>query len=356
MLEDKEVIQDRMIKNVSNIYDRSEGSFFYDALKPVAIELEYMKKDMKNLEDKLEIKNLKETELEQRVYEKTGIKRKLATQATGYVTIIGKKGAKICINDKVSSDTVDFIVQEDKTIDDKGQVEVWVKCEVYGIIGNVPAEAIRYFPVTLNGIKKVINPKEFTNGYDAESDEELLQRYYERIRTPATSGNKYHYLNWAKEVTGVGDARVIPLPNNQPNTVKVVVIDKEKKPNIELAKEVQEYIDPGSKGLGEGKAPIGAFCKVVSAEPVLLNISFHLTEKDTAILQEVIQKDVEENIKLYLKEIAFRENKVSYNKIASIVLDSKGILDFSDLTINNEKKNIMIHEEAVPVLGGVIIA
>ncbi|QZY55100.1 baseplate J/gp47 family protein [Crassaminicella profunda] len=354
MLENKETIQNRMLRSISETYDKSEGSFFYDVLKPTAIELESIGKEINVVEGKLMMKNLKGLELEQRVYERTGIKRKVATKASGYVTIIGNIGAQVKENDLVASDTVNFIIKENKTIDE-GQIDVLVECEEYGTIGNVPIGAIKSFPTTLIGLKNVTNQKEFKNGYEAESDQELLQRYYERIQTPSTSGNKYHYRNWAKEVTGVGDVKVISLPNDQPNTVKVIIIDTEKKPNVDLAKKVQQYIDPEGRGLGEGKAPIGAFCTVVSATPVLLDISFKITEKDSAVTDAAIKEDVKKNISAYLKEIAFKENKVSYNKITSIILDSIGMIDFSELSINGQHKNISIGNEQVAVLGGVNI-
>ena len=38
-------------------------------------------------------------------------------------------------------------------------------------------------------------------------------------------------------------------------------------------RQVQAHIDPSSKGLGEGEAPIGAYCYVSGAEPKELDIS-----------------------------------------------------------------------------------
>ncbi|WP_432406738.1 hypothetical protein [Wukongibacter sp. M2B1] len=40
MLETRETIQNRMLSNIAGQYDKTEGSFIYDAIKPVAIELE----------------------------------------------------------------------------------------------------------------------------------------------------------------------------------------------------------------------------------------------------------------------------------------------------------------------------
>lgn len=355
MTEDKQTIQTRMLNNIVGKYDKTEGSFIYDITKPVAIELEGINQEIELTKEKLSIENLNGEELEQRVYEKTGMKRKPATKTSGYVTITGKVGAVINKGDMVASDTINFIIKESKTINSSGQVEVLVECEDYGTVGNVPAGSIEYIPVTIEGITGVINNEDFTNGYEAEDDEALLERYYERIRTPATSGNKYHYRNWTKEVTGVGDVKVIPLWNGD-NTVKIIIIDSNKQPaSPELVEEVQSYIDPNVEGLGEGKAPIGAFCTVNSAKGVNLDISFTAI-KDAITTDEERLQSVKDNIINYLKEIAFKETTISYNRIASIILDSEGIIDFENLTINGQTTAINLADDEVPVLGVVTIA
>lgn len=354
-MENSDTIHSRMLSNISSEYDKSEGSFFYDATKPAAIEQENIGKEIESVKKKLDIENLQGEELEAWIYQRTGIKRKVATKATGYVLITGAIGAQIKDNEVVSSDTVNFLFMENKIIDETGIIEVKVECELFGVIGNVPAGAIKFFPITLAGLMSVTNQMTFTNGYEAEKDSDLLQRYYERIKTPSTSGNKYHYKNWAKEITGVGDAKVFPLWAGD-NTVKVVIIDSNKHPaGPELVEEVQNYIDPDITGLGDGEAPIGAYCTVVSANEVPLNISF-TANKDPSIDDTERQTNVENNINAYIKEIAFKENTISYNAIGSRIYNSTGILDYSNLAINGQTGNIILQEDDIPVLGVVSIA
>jgi uncharacterized phage protein gp47/JayE len=355
MIEEKQTIQSRMLHNIVGKYNKTEGSFIYDITKPVAIELEGINKDIELAKEKLSIENLRDHGLEQRVYERTGIKRKPATKASGFITITGRIGSVINKGDMVSSDTVNFIIKESKTINNSKQVKVPVECEDYGPVGNVPTGSIQYFPITIEGITTVTNDADFTGGYEAEDDEALLQRYYERIRTPVTSGNKYHYKNWAKEVAGVGDIKVIPLWNGD-NTVKLIIIDSNNQPaSQELVKMVQDYIDPNIQGLGEGKAPIGAFCTVISANGVNLDISFKAI-KDNGVNDDTRLQSVKDNITDYLKEIAFKETTISYNRVASIILDSEGIVDFENLKINGQTTAIHLAADEVPVLGVVTIA
>ncbi|WP_083273575.1 baseplate J/gp47 family protein [Geosporobacter ferrireducens] len=350
MIADQKTILNRMLGNIQGQFDKTEGSFFYDALAPMAIELETVHQSISSVKEKLRVEKLTGQELEQFIFERTGIKRKPATKARGHVTIKGTAGARVQENSIVASETVHFIVKETKILGQNGQAEVLVECQAYGVIGNVPAGMIRYFPMTLPGLVSVTNHEDFTSGYEEEGDQELLARYFERIQTPITSGNKYHYRDWAKEVTGVGDVKVVPLWNGD-NTVKIIIIDANKQPaDAELIAQVQEYIDPGMEGLGEGKAPIGAYCTVVGAVGKSLDITFKAV-KDTAVTDAERSENIRKNIEQYIKQAAFKESIISYNRIGSIILDSRGIVDFIGLKINGQTGNIAIAEDEVAVLG-----
>jgi uncharacterized phage protein gp47/JayE len=353
-LSSKEEIHSGMLSDIPNDYEKGVGSFVYDVTRAVAIKFETYDQKIEDTKSKLNLENLYGNELAQRIYELTGITRKLATKASDYVEIVGSPGAVITIGDKVASERVFYTTKETKAIDLSGKVSVLVECDEYGTVGNVPANVIKYFPVTIQGVVSVTNPNPFTDGYEAESDKELLTRYYERIQTPATSANKAHYKNWAKEIIGVGEAKVFPLWNGD-NTVKVVIIDSNRQPaHADLVAAVQEYIDPGISGLGDGEAPIGAFCTVVSASGLVINISFTAT-KDPSFADPQILSRIEKNVGDYLKDISFKETQVSYARIGSLILSSDGILDYTNLIINGGTSNIVINNEEVPILGGITI-
>jgi len=350
----EEKIKQEMLDNISNELDKGEHTFIHDSISAASIKFAESYINLNVVARKLDVENLEGEELEKFVYQRTGITRKPAVKATTTVIIMGQEGAKISKGDLVGADTVNFASLEDKTIDESGKMMVLVECEKAGNIGNVPAGAIRYFPISIPGLTSVTNPEAVTNGYDAESDGELRQRYYERIRTPATSGNKYHYINWAKEVPGVGDARVDPLWAG-PNTVKVIIIDSNKQPaDNELVAEVQEYIDPDITGLGEGQAPIGAFCTVVSATGKEVNINVTIIRDPNYSIDQV-KASIENNITEYLKSIAFKQDIVSYAHIGAIILDSEGVLDYENLKINGGTSNISVGYEEVAILGTVTI-
>lgn len=348
MYEDKteENIKKEMLDNISNKIDKGEKSLTYDAISPVAIELANMYIELDYVVNKLDTENLSGEELERFIYQRTGIERKLATKATTVVTISGQEGAKISKGDLVGADTVNFISTEDKSIDSTGQMTVLVECEEYGSIGNVPANSINSFPVTIPGLIDVYNAETVSNGYDAETDTELRNRYYEKLQRPATSGNKYHYLNWAKEVTGVGDAKVIPLWNG-PGTVKVVIVDSNKNPATEdLITNVFRYI--------EEERPIGATVTVVSAVAKNVEITAKVSLAEGHTIQLVLDK-FKSDLEQYRKNIAFKDSYISYAAIGNILFTVDGVLDYTDLQLNGAMKNIALGEEEIPIFDTVTL-
>jgi uncharacterized phage protein gp47/JayE len=305
--------------------------------------------------EKMDIETLSGDELATRIYQRTGIIRKPATYASNQIEVTGTGG--INAGDIFQTESgVQFKATKSTAVSGSGMV--YIQAAVAGAEGNVPANTIKYMPVSIPGITSVTNPEPTEGGYDDESDADLLQRYYERIKTPPTSGNKSQYKMWAKEVTGVGDARVIPLWNGN-NTVKVVLIDANREPaNAEVVSNVQNYIDPEAAGEGKGAAPVGAYCTVVSAEGKTVNVAFTVSDRDPAYTEGQIQANVEAKLREYFRAISFREDitEISYAQIGYRLLDTTGILDYTDLKINGGTVNIPLVNNEVPVLGVVTIA
>lgn len=341
---DREIIHDRMLKSIDDKFDKTRGSFFYDATKPAAIEFEIKNKEIKEVQSKLDIENLFGEDLERFVYPRTGQTRKLATKSTTRVVISAQEGTSIRIGDLVSSNLVNFKSLENKTAGVSGAIDLLVECEEFGAIGNVPANSINRFPVTIPGLIDVYNPYTVVNGYDAETDTELRNRYYEKLQRPAKAGNKYHYEQWAKEVTGVGGVKVIPRWDG-PLSVKIIIVDSNGQPGSEeLIADTLNHI--------EEERPFGANVTVISATPKTIDISvILLLAEDYTDLE--IKELIKNNIKEYLKSIAFKVEYISYAQIGSIVLDTEGVLDYSDLKVNGGVANIPVLSEEVAIVGGV---
>lgn len=342
MFRSEEQIKEDMLKNIQNTVDKTQNSLIHDALSPASIEFALMYMNMDMIRRKLDIENLRGEELERFIYPRTGLTRKYATKALTTVIVSGQEGSKIKKGDLVGTGTINFVSLEERIIGSSGQVSVFVSCEEYGSIGNVPANSITEFPNQLSGLTDVYNPEPVINGYDAETDDELRQRYYDKLQRPGKAGNKYHYEEWAKEVVGVGDVRVFPRWDG-PLTVKVVIVDANKLPaDGELVNRVEAHI--------EGERPFGANVTVVSATGKEIDVTVDLTVANGYTEGEV--KDIiKGNLINYFKDIAFKSNYVSYAMIGSVIIDSEGVVDYENLLVNNGTGNVAIADDEVAIMG-----
>ena len=347
MSDTKAVILARMLDDVDSTYDKTAGSFMYDAIAPVSSELEKAYSDQEDILDSGFVATASGAYLDLKAGEQ-GLTRKEAIAASTTVTITGSVGASIAVNDLVASDTVNFKVAASNTIAvGATTMTVTVECETAGSAGNVPVGAIKYFPITIAGLTAVTNDTAVSNGYAGETDAELRQRYYEKVQAPATSGNAAHYKGWAKEVTGVGDARIIPLWNGA-GTVKVIIIDSNKTG-------AESPIVTATAAYIETVRPIGATVTVISATELPINVSATLTIDTGHYTLAQVKADIEAAITAYLAEIAFVDTYVSYAKIGSLILDTAGVTDYTNLLVNTGTANVTIADTAVAVLGVVTV-
>jgi len=330
----------QLLGNISDEYDKSVGSFFYDTLMPAAIVLESIYADIEAILPHAFAKTAMGIYLDYKAAEQ-GLTRKEAAKAVGTVTITGNNSAAIKVGDKVSSDTVTFTVTQSGIITG-GSVTVPVECDTAGAVGNLPASTINRFPVTLSGIISVTNAEPTSGGYDAETDDELRERYFEKVSRPLAGGNIYDYMLWAKEVSGVGEVKVIPLWNGN-GTVKVMVI------NANGAAADSTLIVKVAANI-EQKRPVGASVTVVSAEPLPINISIRIYIKEGYALED-IKTGIQNAVSAYLKSIAFQQDYISYAQVGSRVLVQDGVLDYQELLVNGGSGNVTVAENQVPVLG-----
>lgn len=346
MAETELEIHNRMLTNTSDEYDKSDGSFIYDSTKPSAIECAAIQKQIEDVEKKLDVMNLSGDDLTRFIYSRTGIKRKLATYANDLLKVIAAEGTSISKGDIASTTSgVLYEFAEDVTIDETGLAFTKIICQSPGAIGNAPANTITVLPITIDGVVSITNPNSITNGYDEESDDELRERYFDKLQRPGKAGNKYHFEEWAKSVVGVGDARCIPRYNG-PLSVKVVIIDSNGLPaSEELINATRTFI--------ETQMPFGVEdLLVVSAIAVPINISATLkflssTDEETA------KASIKANLTKYLKELAFNVSVVSYAKIGALIIESDGIADYENLLVNGGTGNIEILDDQVAITGGV---
>lgn len=348
MYEDQtfEAIMQRLLSNVPSNIQKTEGSLIYDALAPAALELAQAYIELDRVIQLGFAQTTYGQYLDMRSAEH-GLTRKQATKATGQVTITGAQGTVIPAGSLFATSAgVQFQTTSEVSINETGQVTANIEAMEAGANGNVPSGAINTIPVAIPGVTAVSNVNPTTGGTDEESDADLLARLLEKARNPATSGNVAHYKQWALEVAGVGDAKIIPEWNGA-GTVKVIIIDSNKQPaSSEIVTAVINYI--------EEVRPIGIAVTVISATALSINVSATLT-LDPAYTLAQVQPAIETAITEYLKSIAFRQDYVSYAKIGSLILDTPGVLDYANLTVNGGASNVVIDNEQVAILGTVTL-
>lgn len=343
-----EAIMARLLAAVPDDLDKREGSFIWDSLSPAALELAQAYIELDNVLQLGFAQTTYGQYLDYRAAEH-GLTRKAATKATGQVTITGSPGAVVPAGSLFATGAgVQFATTAEVTISETGQVTANIEAVVAGASGNVPAGAINTIPVSITGVTGVTNVQATSGGTDTESDAALLARLLEKVRQPATSGNAAHYKQWAMEVAGVGDAKVLPTWNG-PGTVKVVVIDSNKQPaSTEIVQDVADYI--------EEVRPIGATVTVESATGVNVDVAATVVLETGAVLADV-QASFEASLVDYLKNIAFhQQNYVSYAQVGNRLLDTPGVLDYSGLTLNGGTGNVVIGDTQVAVKGTVTLS
>lgn len=122
----------------------------------------------------------------------------------------------------------------------------------------------------------------------------------------------------------------------------------------ELVKKVQDYI-AGDNNLGERQAPIGADVTVVSAEAITININANVVIDKEITTLEKVQTLFKNSVENYLKENAFNSNTIYLSKIGGLLININGVLDYTDLKLNNNTENIPTNDEQVAVTGEVIL-
>lgn len=345
----EDTIKQRMLDNIPSDIDKSEGSLIYDAISPLSVELAQGYVELDTVLEKVFAQTSHGEWLEKRASE-FGIYRKEGVKATGQVQFEGADGTIIATNSIVQTDDgLQYQTTEEVTISGSS-ILANIEALAIGTTYNIPSTKINKLPVQITGVTSIDNPNPIDGGADTESDEDLLSRLLLKVQTPSTSGNANHYKLWALEVPGCGDAKVFPI-HAGPGTVKVVIIDSEKTPADEqgntLVSEVVTKI--------ETNRPIGATVTVASATGLNIDISVTIT-RDTNYDISTVQLNIESKIKEYLKEIAFQQNYVSYGKIGSAILDSVGVIDYTNLTVNSGTANITVADEEVAILGQVIVS
>lgn len=246
----------------------------------------------------------------------------------------------------VTRDGLKFVTLEAASWSD-GVGTALAEAEQAGRAYNVEANTITVMSRNVAGLAYCTNPAAAYGGADEETDAAFLARYKEHLQRPISSGNKNHYIAWAKEVSGVANAQCVPIWDG-PGTVKVIVAGPDKDPvDEDVIGEVAEHI--------EAERPIGADVTVVTVAELAINVSATVTLSSGAASQEV-KAALEASLAQMLLELPFGEaSLVRWSRCLALLLDCEGVEDYSAFTVNGGTTNIPVSQEQTPVVGTVTI-
>lgn len=339
MSETADTIRADILSYIDSKYDSLPGSLVFEISQGLAqtLESKYVEAEdalQQKFAGTADFDNLKVI-----AYER-GVDWKDATAAHGLVTISGAVGTVIPIGTAVANTTNEYLTTAEATIGTDGTTSAAVSCSTLGLNGNTAIGTITIFPKTVSGLNTVTNTVAFTNGYASETRDELLARYYAEIRTPATSGNVYHYQKWALSIAGVGMVKVKPLWNGN-GTVKVVIINGSKEiATPELIKQVADYI--------ETVRPIGPQIEVTTAELLPIGISCKVSLETNYLLADVVAS-ITTNVNSFFKEITFVTPNVYYAKLGNIIFDTKGVtnIDYTTFRVNGLASDVSLEDSNI---------
>lgn len=331
-------IQERMVKELDKLNSKTkiEGGFSRDIINANSVEFENAYAEM-NLIVEAAFADTSWGEYLTKICAEYGVDRKEAAYATGEATFTGTDGAKVPAGTLVqTTGRIQFTTDSAVTITD-GTATVGITAVVIGSTGNVKSKTVTEIPLAISGVHSVTNAEPTQNGYDEETDDELRARYYIAVRTPATSGNVYHYYNWAMAVDGVGSCKINPLRYGN-GTVQVLIIDSNgQTASADLIAEVKAYI--------EERRPIGATVYVESPAPYLVNVTVDIDGTlDVAAFKKAAAA--------YFFKRANTEGTISANMLSKFITEQDTVADYAHLRING-KKHVALTDMELPTIGEV---
>lgn len=348
MYEDRtyEALKAEMLEEIT-LTDKREGSFVNDMLSTAAMQGEKIYVAMEHALAVAFLQNCVGEDAEAKAAEE-GLERKAGTKAVGEVTFTGEAGKEIPAGTLLTTASgLYFLTTAAAVVGEDGTVTVPIEAENIGDAYNVLAGYINSLPVAVNGITAVTNAEGTLGGTEEETDEELVARTLLKKRTPATSGNSYHYLQWTLEADGVGNARIFPLDNG-PGTVGVMPITSSgRAPDEDILENVREII--------EENRPIGATVSVYAPTEVQIAVAAAITIKSDTTLAAV-KKAYTEKMEAYIKGSVFLLQTVDYYKCLSLFYEISGVESVQSFTLNGGTESITIGEKEIQVMGDVEVS
>ena len=362
----EEEIHEKMLSNLPEDIDKSEGGFPWDFTRPTAIEIAELKEYvLVEVLKSLSPVTCEESYLLDYHADGRGLVRRESVNATGYVTVTAKAGLVIPLGYGFSTEaddegnTIDFVTTEEVTVDSLGNAKIPIEAAEGGSASNVGVNTIVLHAgdetgELLDEIISVTNEEAVTGGFDEEDDDTLRERIveYDRSHDISYVGNVADYKRWALSVPGVGAVTVIPAKDDS-GTIKIILMDQNGVPaSKQIQDAVYDYImRPDSES--DRLAPPNAVLEITAPETVVVNISAVVYLREAEIGD--VQNDLKAALQSYLLNVSSNDSAVRISAINSIIGAVSGIYDYDSVQINGVSKNVDLESGQMPVLGTVTI-
>lgn len=275
------------------------------------------------------------------IVENFGRKRFEGTKTTLDLAFEGEAGTRIPVGFRATTKTgLVFETLEETTIGEEG-VTTRAQAVEIGTRYNVPIGVVDEIVNPLANVLEVSNTSEGVNGGGIETDDNLRERHLEALREPTTGDNVAQYKQWAKEVAGVGNLKVLPTTPSEGFVTLVLADSNGGVASEELVSEVEGYVD--------SVRPVNAGVVIESAteKEVVVDLSIQLVDGFNLGDVRDVATDI---IEAYFKEVALIDNYVSYAQVGKLLLDVEGIQDYENLTLNATLGNVALDTRELPKL------
>ena len=347
----EEILQ-RMLDRVPDSMDKREGSIIYDALAPVAIEIQniFIEHDVilnESFADTASLEYLKKRAAER------GITQKAATNAV-LKAVSTPDTVEIELGSRFSLNTLNYVITEKIAA---GQYKI--QCETAGAEGNNQFGSI--IPIDyIDGLETIEITELLIPGEDDEDVESLRERYLQTTTSQAFGGNIADYRKRVMETPGlgIGGVKVTPAWSGG-GTVKLTVVDStHKAPTPEQLSKIQEVIDPVDySGEGYGIAPIGHIVTVEGATEVAVDITTSITyasgwswNASANIIKDAVERVLNDLSKAW-DEDNDTELIVRISELESAILKCDGVVDISGTKLNGSESNLYLTKYQIPTRG-----
>lgn len=360
--------------------DTRDGSIIYTALAPIALELETAYHEMDMILDETFMDTASMDGLVKHGNQ-VGV---LLNEAT-YGHYVGKFDVDVEISSRFNLDKFNYNVI--KKLSSPTESDPYYTCEL--ICETAGSEPNSYLgdltPITyVSNLSYAKLTSVITPGEDEEETEQYRYRLQTHVKKPPINGNVAQYDEWLDNYDGVGKYSTIPCFNGI-NTVKLVILNSENKAaSKELLREVQNYFDPPNapiwedneygthwddkngetypqgRGMGNGKAPIGAIVTVRTVTEIPVKVECKVTLKEGYTTPVGVAEAVDK----YLSSIGLNKTTVGYMPISAEIYNAESVDDVIELkiTVNGVVMDtevspfidsVSIGDEEIPVLDAV---